>query len=62
MNFHREYTIDEDVYEESKSISVGQMRKIVDGITSAQLDIIKFSIYPPGCSKEFREELSKSNG
>lgn len=62
MNFHREYVVDEDVYGETKSISAEQMKKIIDGITSAQLDILKFSMYPPDCSKEFREELSKSNG
>jgi hypothetical protein len=57
MNFHREYVIDEDIYGEPKSLTVEQMKKIMDGITSTQLDILKFSMYPPGCSKEFREEL-----
>jgi hypothetical protein len=57
---HREYVIDDTVYGETRSVSLEEMRRVMKGLQDAQLDILRFSINPPGWSTADIEALKES--
>ena len=58
---HREFLVDDTVYGETRSVSLEEMRRIMKGLQEAQLDILKFSINPPGWSTADVQNLRGGN-
>lgn len=55
----RDRMLDDDIYCESGSISLEQMNRFMRAHNEAMLDLIKFSINPPGWSTKDVEELKE---